>query len=340
MTNKFPFGQLVTLEFQKDESPKKVFVLDSFPSAVYAKWVMDTGTVYNLLPVASEPSNLWYGDAKEAIQIIENISIPDDLGSLSLPDKEVNGIKNRIILNNILKPMYFHRYDVWMCYLSPDFKMNDKQKKLLKKRYEPLMKNFCLNDVTIPLENSISCDRNRVLQITSELIQSRADYLILLGDLAIQYYLRNVFDFKFRNLRDYSARCGYGKPFKARIGSKDIEVILLASPNQIMDTSRRNAYWYNAHKTWENSEKIVDMRTSYYFIKDLELVGKCDGMTPYIYRDNEWQFDYLLMDRIIGYDETEQNTPYWCGNSDIMRTVERISKDDVKRILGVSFSFF
>lgn len=47
------------------------------------------------------------------------------------------------------------------------------------------------------------------------------------------------------------------------------------------------------------------MDTQYYFLNDLQLVGKMEDFVPYLY-DNErgWQVDNdnLLMDRLMGYD--------------------------------------
>ena len=52
----FPFGSVLKKVEQQDKSPKKVFVLGVYASAVHAKWIGADGTVnVQALAVASEP---------------------------------------------------------------------------------------------------------------------------------------------------------------------------------------------------------------------------------------------------------------------------------------------
>ena len=86
----FPFGQPVKPVIQKDRSPKKVFVLGVYASAVHAKWVgADNKTKIMALAVASEPYIFWRGDKAE--EIIANINIPPALGKLVPAAKNLNG---------------------------------------------------------------------------------------------------------------------------------------------------------------------------------------------------------------------------------------------------------
>ena len=56
MIGKFPFGEEVRKVEQKDRSPKQVFILGVYASAVHARWVNVNGkTVVRALAVASEP---------------------------------------------------------------------------------------------------------------------------------------------------------------------------------------------------------------------------------------------------------------------------------------------
>lgn len=81
------------------------------------------------------------------------------------------------------------------------------------------------------------------------------------------------------------------------------------------------------------------MATTYYHIMDLNRIGKSEDHTPYIYDLKKgWVEDSanVLMDRIMGYDETEpDDSPYKIGNSSIMDCVKQISEDEMKSILGI-----
>lgn len=63
MNYNFAFGQpLVSVE-QKDRSPKGIFILGVYASAVHAKWRDKKGKVLvNALAVASEPYIFWRGN--------------------------------------------------------------------------------------------------------------------------------------------------------------------------------------------------------------------------------------------------------------------------------------
>jgi hypothetical protein len=56
----FPFGQPVLEVVQTDRTPKSVFVLGVYASAVHARWVSTSEkTVVNALAVVSEPYIFW-----------------------------------------------------------------------------------------------------------------------------------------------------------------------------------------------------------------------------------------------------------------------------------------
>ncbi len=59
----FPFGQPVQEVVQTDRTPKDVFVLGVYASAVHARWINTSKkTVVNALAVASEPYIFWRGE--------------------------------------------------------------------------------------------------------------------------------------------------------------------------------------------------------------------------------------------------------------------------------------
>ena len=62
MHYQYPFGQEVRRLVQEDQTPKKVFVLGVYASAVHARWIRDGKTVCNALAVASEPRIFWDGN--------------------------------------------------------------------------------------------------------------------------------------------------------------------------------------------------------------------------------------------------------------------------------------
>lgn len=250
MDYQFPFGQEVRRLVQEDQTPKKVFVLGVYASAVHARWMHDGRTVCNALAVASEPRIFWDGNEEEARRIISAIRIPAEVGELWLPQSNLNGPSAKALDEQILAPLGFVRQDAWLCDLLPESRLNPNQLKAIAQRYNPLIERYGLNPVTVPPEDGHFCDEQRRNEITVETLKSKADTLILLGDMPIRQYLRHVVKVDFGNLREYTQRYGYGARLPVEIEGKKLSILPLAHPRQINKLGRSSVTWYEAHQKW------------------------------------------------------------------------------------------
>ena len=251
MPNLFPFGEPVHRLEQQDKTPKRVFVLGVYASAVHAKWINQSGIVCQALAVASEPYIFWDGNTAEAARIISRIQIPQGLGSLVLPNKNLNGPSSKVLAENILKPLGCTRNEAWLCDLLPESRLNPRQQKVIAERYNPLIKQYSLNEVTVPIEDGKFCDAVRREEITQEILTSHAETLVLLGDVPIKQYLRHVSDIDFSSLRELTEKHGYGEPVRVQIGGRSIDVVALAHPRQIGGLGSSSQFWFDEHKKWE-----------------------------------------------------------------------------------------
>ena len=127
MTYYYPFGEQLHPCIQQDRSPKSVFVLGVYASAVHARWKKDGQIIYQALAVASEPRIFWDGDEDEAAEIIKRISIPPELGILEPAGKNLNGPSAKVLGEDILKPLGFTRADAWLCDCLPETRLNTSQ---------------------------------------------------------------------------------------------------------------------------------------------------------------------------------------------------------------------
>jgi hypothetical protein len=133
----FPFGETVKPLAQLDRTPKKVFVLGVYASAVHARWKCGSKIVCQALAVASEPRIFWDGNPEEAAEIIGKIKIPKELGTLEPAGSHLNGPSAKVLDEHILAPLGFTRKDAWLCDLLPETRLNPSQVKALKEKYEP-----------------------------------------------------------------------------------------------------------------------------------------------------------------------------------------------------------
>ena len=220
----FPFGQKLLQVKQLDRSPKKAFVLGVYASAVHARWLDKKGKqIVSALAVASEPEIFWEGE--NADQIISKMIIPNELGELTTPNnRNLNGPSGRALVDLYLKPLKLEKNNTWLCDILPESRMNEHQCKAIKEYYTPdIISKYNLSPATIPQFNK--SDLNSLVrqqEILEELELSKADTIILLGDLPIHWFLR-FHNKEYKKLSDFGEKAEtYGQPHEIKINNKNM----------------------------------------------------------------------------------------------------------------------
>jgi uracil-DNA glycosylase len=247
----FPFGATLHKVEQKDKSPKKVFILGVYASAVHAKWIgADNKVKVKALAVASEPYIFWRGD--NADKIIERIKIPKDTGHLEPADSTFNGPSGLSLDSKFLLPVGLTRDDVWLSDIIPYSRINPGQRAAIERDYDPLIRGHNLPECTIPsfrkqeLENE-----TRRSEILDELEQSGAKVIVLLGDLPIRHFLSHLTGSQRRTLAAFGKTKGeYGKLHSCRINNKEYQVLPLVHPRQASKLGLSDATWFDLHEEW------------------------------------------------------------------------------------------
>lgn len=251
----YPFGEVVHPLVQVDRSPKKVFVLGVYASAVHARWRKGNKVICAALAVASEPRIFWDGNPEEAAEIISKIHIPKEMGTLEPAGSHLNGPSAKVLDNHILAPLGFSRKDAWLCDLLPETRLNRSQQHVINEKYRLEAKKFGLNEVNIPPRPSVFCDKARSIEIVSELEESQTTTLILLGDIPIRQFINQVADVKYKTLQEYVELYGYGKSTPITIDGKGYKVLPLAHPRQIGALGYHSSKWHKLHQEWEDGLK-------------------------------------------------------------------------------------
>jgi uracil-DNA glycosylase len=259
----FPFGQPVQEVLQKDRTPKDVFVLGVYASAVHANW-KDTNnkTVVNALAVASEPYIFWRGE--NADSIIQQINIPPEAGKLIPARQDFNGPSGIALDDLILKPLEIDRQSAWLCDLVPHSCVNPAQSKAIERAYLPLVSKYGLAQPTVPSLPTMLTDENRRKAILAEIKASEAKVLILLGDKPIQWFL-SYFDNRWHKLSDFGYdNHMYGQFHKARLGDMELNILPLAHPRQIAKLGQSSSIWYDVHQEWfkGSAKEVAKQMTS------------------------------------------------------------------------------
>ncbi len=251
MTNigTFPFGQPVRIVQQQDRTPKHVFVLGVYASAVHARWLRADGHErIRALAVASEPYIFWRGE--EAGTIINKIEIPRQLGKLVAAYQNLNGPSGKALDKLFLEPMGLKRTDAWLCDLVPHSCLNHSQWRAIRCEYLREVECHGLPEPTVPAVPSRLTDKVRRDTILGEIRESGASMLLLLGDKPIQWFLWH-FDPRWCRLSDFGTDTeSYGRLHSVNLRSTKIEVLPLAHPRQVGQLGQSSRRWYDLHRNW------------------------------------------------------------------------------------------
>jgi hypothetical protein len=244
----FPFGQEIISVIQRDRGNKDVFVLGVYASAVHARWV-PLGPLKGIraLAVSSEPEIFWRGE--NARDIIGSIDIPESAGRLFPAAASLNGPSGRALDKFYLDPLRKSRSQAWLCDLVPYSCLNPHQAKAIKERYLPAAKRLGLPIPSWPRVPKEVTDKDRRMEIESELLQSEAEIFITLGDLPLRWFTR-YYGSEGR-LRDYGEKPGqYGRLHPLTIGSQLIYLLPLVHPRQASKLGSHSSMWSSVHEHW------------------------------------------------------------------------------------------
>lgn len=248
----FPFGQSIQRVAQIDRSPKRVFVLGVYASAVHARWCNAQGRqLVRALAVASEPCIFWRGDesGEEVKEILSKIEAPPSAGRLEPAARNLNGPSGRSLDEDYLKPLGLSRNEAWLCDLVPHSCMNPGQEKAIETHYMPLVEQQGLPPVNWPTVPRNLSDETRLKEIASELRESTAEIVITLGDQPLKWF--SAAHGSKRSLRAYGKNtASYGRLLSFEIEGRSLKLLPLVHPRQAAGLSGHNPQWKSIHESW------------------------------------------------------------------------------------------
>jgi hypothetical protein len=252
VTGTYPFGSPLRAVVQAERSPKPVFVLGVYASAVHARWISPDGkTLIRALAVASEPCIFW--DGSDAEGLVSQISVPDGAGRLVAAAQQSNGPSGRSLDDNFLGPLGIGRSSAWLCDLVPHTCMNPSQAKALKREYEPNAEALCLPKVDLPSVPKQYADDQRRRQILAEVEEAKPDVIVLLGDKPIRHFLK-IFDARWRKLSDFGVTADtYGRLHEAKINGRNYKVLPVGHPRQVSGLGSHSKRWRDLHANWRTN---------------------------------------------------------------------------------------
>ena len=246
---RFPFGRPVLPVVQTDRSPKRVFVLGVYASAVHATWRAPNGRVrVRALAVASEPSIFWRGEG--AADIISSIEVPSQFGKLEAAAAQFNGPSGIALDERILGPLGVRRSSVWLCDLLPYSCANPAQAAAVAREYTPLVPAG-LPAPTVGEVPTVLATAGRRAAILEELEESDAEVVMVLGDQPLRWFVSAFDASHHRRLADFGTRHGeYGRLHRVRLGSRERLLLPVAHPRQVARLGTHSDAWASLHEAW------------------------------------------------------------------------------------------
>lgn len=248
----YPFGQPLRPVVQTDRTPKRVFVLGVYASAVHARWVSPAGrTIITALAIASEPYIFWRGDGVD--EVLDGIALSTGAGKLVPASAQLNGPSGQALDDGILAPLGLTRGDTWLCDLVPHTCLNPKQKAVLDREYVPRMAEFGLPPVTLPPVPKSFADDRRRREVLDEVVESQAEIVVLLGDEPIRHWLSH-FEPKWQKLADFPE---YGQLHEVELQGRKVRVLPLAHVRQVAALGAHSPKWFELHREWVHRAATV-----------------------------------------------------------------------------------
>lgn len=244
----FPFGMPIVPVRQRDTSPKRIFVLGVYASAVHARWVAADGkTIINALAVASEPEIFWRGN--DAGAIIEQIPVPPGAGRLIAAGATLNGPSGVTLDSMFLEPLGITRQDAWMCDLLPESRCNPRQRAAIEREYDPRRETLGLPPYNFPAVPSTLASATRRLEIEGEILSARPEVLVTLGDQPLKWFAKHYGSRPALSLYGEAPE-SYGRLHDLEIGGRALKLLPLVHPRQAGRLGSHSAVWSTLHAHW------------------------------------------------------------------------------------------
>ena len=249
----FPFGQPIRKVCQADRTPKKVFILGVYASAVHARWVDENGkTLIRALAVASEPEIFWRGEDAVAAGIVKKVVVPEGAGKLMPAAKALNGPSGTALDECFLNPMGLEdRSNVWLCDLVPYSCCNERQGAALDREYQSRMKTLKLPEYLWPGVPSHLTDDKRLKEILTEFREASPSMIITLGDQPLKWFISNLCTKTSSRLVDYgNTPETYGRLHDISVDGRSIKLLPLVHPRKAGKLGSHSQKWADFHELW------------------------------------------------------------------------------------------
>jgi hypothetical protein len=253
----YPFGRPVTPRAPSASTPKPLFVLGAYPSAVHVEWHAPAPySRVQAIAVDDEPSPFW--DGADQVVVVEQwkaaIGFEKGWGAASA-NARFNGPCGQKLANNLFGPLHVPVTDAWITDCLDTYRGSEGGSRRIMDTYNPWACSAGLPAASIaphPSEGAIVREalaehRRRLLD---ELATARPELIVTLGNAALRIMRELV---EPTDAPRTLAIESYGRECRARVRGQLVRWLPLAHP-------ATPARYVAAHSEW--AKKVAAERTS------------------------------------------------------------------------------
>lgn len=231
----FPFGRPVTPRLPSASSPRPLFVLGAYPSALHVEWIPpEPFSRIRAIPIDNEPSPFWDGaDHAERVDLWKDeVGFDERWGSVK-GVKRFNGPSGEWVREKVLAPLGCTSRDAWITDCLDTYRGSVGVTRRLTDTYDPFAKEYGLPAARLPLHPSEARIVEEALshhaaRLRGELAAARPELVVTLGNAALRV-LAEITEHEGRP----PSKLGldeYGQERTSRVAGRRVRWLPLAHP--------------------------------------------------------------------------------------------------------------
>lgn len=247
----YPFGRPVQPCSPSASSPRCVFVLGAYPSALHVAWTPPAPyRRVQAIAVDNEPLPFWNGSDQEARVETWKKSVgfkPEAQGSISVAGN-LNGSSGDWVDKNVLDPLKVARADVWITDSLDTYRCSEGLASRIDDTYNPFATAVGLSQAVLlqhPSESDIikEASRDHQPRLRQEIETCNPDLIVTLGNAALAVIRELYPQTGGQDVLRLDSSERYGAVVTLQVGQRKVDLLPLAHP------AAPKAY-QAAHKRW------------------------------------------------------------------------------------------
>jgi hypothetical protein len=267
---RFPFGAHVLRRSPSASTPRLLFVLGAYPSAVHVQWTPPgAGKTVRALPVDNEPEPFWEGS--DEVEVVaewkRKVRFDENQWGRVEPTGKLNGSSGVALAHDFLAPLGVVRNDVWITDVLDTYRASEGAEERIADTYAHFAVAAKAPPAGLahhPSEDAIvqeGLEQPQRQRLMAEIEKAQPKVIVTLGNAALRV-LRTLLAKDGGSVAPAALSAGrdYGKAVSLRLGGRSVVWLPLAHPAAV----RTIPAFGTVHRAW-----IARVRADQEFLQNI-----------------------------------------------------------------------